>query len=75
LGEPRGEYTVVIGPAAPVSEPTELPDDESLLAEFYQLTETASLGRRDAIARLAERYVKPARDVYAAIERAKKLMD
>jgi 16S rRNA (cytidine1402-2'-O)-methyltransferase len=76
LGEPRGEFTVVIGPPTPVADgPGGLPDGESLLAEFYHLTETANLGRREAVARLAERYVKPVREVYATIERAKKLRD
>jgi len=74
LGQPRGEFTIVIGPAGPPeSVPVELPADGALLSEFHHLTKTGNLGRRDAVARLAERYLKPAREVYAAIERAKKL--
>lgn len=73
LKTPRGEFTVVVGPvdtagkieASPVS-------DEQLAAEFGQDTETAGLRRREAVARLARRYGRPVRDVYAAIERGKK---
>jgi hypothetical protein len=36
------------------------------------LTELSKLGRRDAVSRLAARYGMPSREVYAAIERAKK---
>ncbi len=73
LDEPRGEFTVVIGPAeADEEEAPELPDDSRLLSEFYQLTESDGLARRDALSRLATRYRSPARQVYAALERAKK---
>ena len=73
LTAPRGEFTVVVSPgetagkieASPVS-------DEQLAAEFGQDTETAGLRRREAVARLARRYGRPVRDVYAAIERGKK---
>jgi 16S rRNA (cytidine1402-2'-O)-methyltransferase len=72
LPEPRGEFTLVIGP--PVEEQAEspvLPGDAELLAEFGQLTNTDGLGRREALTRLAQRYSVPSRAVYSAIERAK----
>ena len=73
LGEPRGEFTVILAPAAATPEgPVQLPDDQRLLDEFYQLTETEGLNRRDALSRLASRYGKPSRELYAAIERAKR---
>jgi 16S rRNA (cytidine1402-2'-O)-methyltransferase len=73
LCDPRGEFTVVIGPAeAAADEPVELPEDGRLLSEFYQLIERDRLGRREALVRLAARYSRPSREVYAAIERAKK---
>jgi 16S rRNA (cytidine1402-2'-O)-methyltransferase len=73
LVAPRGEFTVVVGPAEKVRKIDVLPiSDEQLAAEFGQDTETVGLRRREAVARLARRYGRPVRDVYAAIERGKK---
>jgi 16S rRNA (cytidine1402-2'-O)-methyltransferase len=73
LGAPRGEFTVVVGPGEAPSriEPSPI-SDEQLAAEFGQDRGTAGLRRREAVARLARRYGRPVRDVYAAIERGKK---
>jgi 16S rRNA (cytidine1402-2'-O)-methyltransferase len=72
LGQPRGEYTIVLGPA----EPTEFGHipvtDEQLAAEFGRNTESEGLERRAAVSNLARKYGRPAREVYAAIERAKR---
>jgi 16S rRNA (cytidine1402-2'-O)-methyltransferase len=71
LPEPRGEFTLVIGPAeeSDVVLPP-VPDDQALYLEFCHLTESG-LRRREALSRLAERHRLPSRAVYAAIERAK----
>lgn len=72
LDEPRGEFTLVVGPPAEAEAvPVEAPEEGRLLEEFYQLTENSGLNRREAVSRLASRYDTPARQVYAAIERAK----
>jgi hypothetical protein len=64
--------TVVVGPDDTVSKMEAPPvSDEQLAAEFGQDTETAGIRRREAVARLARRYGRPVRDVYAAIERGK----
>jgi 16S rRNA (cytidine1402-2'-O)-methyltransferase len=72
LGEPRGEFTVIL---APPGEPTvELrPDDDVLLEELDQLTREG-VDRRAAIHRLAERYDTRARVIYQAVERAKLIL-
>jgi 16S rRNA (cytidine1402-2'-O)-methyltransferase len=72
LRQPRGEYTVVVD----VGHLTELgheaaPGDPEIRAKFYEMTESLGLTRRAAISALAKRYRLPARDVYAAIERAR----
>jgi 16S rRNA (cytidine1402-2'-O)-methyltransferase len=73
LGEPRGEYTVVVSAVDDRMESIdELPDAGPLLAEFGHITESGALSRRDAIAQLARKYGRPPREVYAAIENAKR---
>jgi 16S rRNA (cytidine1402-2'-O)-methyltransferase len=73
IGEPRGEYTVVVGPVDKIPVPNELPvSDSELASEFWDTTENIGLDRRAAIAALARKYARPAREVYAALERAKK---
>jgi len=68
---PRGEYTVVIGPApaAPVS--TDPPDDRAIFSEFCYSTEVSGIQRREAINAIAKRHKMPARSVYRIIEKAK----
>src|SRR5690606_34628628 len=66
--EPRGEYTVVVGPADKQPTDSELTvSDAGLESEFRQITESAGTSRRAAVAALAKKYDRPARDVYAAI--------
>jgi len=73
LTDPKGEFTVVIGPAALATAPAiELPDDATIAREFGCLTETTPVGRRQAVSTVARRYGRPTREIYAAIERAKK---
>jgi 16S rRNA (cytidine1402-2'-O)-methyltransferase len=72
LAAPRGEYTVVIN-AGQLTEVTEAarPSDSELHHLFGELTNNASQTRRAAVSALAKRYKLPAREVYAAIERAR----
>lgn len=74
LPEPRGEFTVVVGPAptaAAAAAPIEVSDDK-LVEEFWRLTETMSGSRREAVSIVAKKYGRSTRDVYAMIESAKK---
>ena len=72
LGEPRGEFTVVLAgkPDEKSDQDTQV-DDIQLLAEFGRLTESG-LGRREAISELAERHRLRSREVFAAIDRARR---
>jgi 16S rRNA C1402 (ribose-2'-O) methylase RsmI len=72
LDTPRGEFTIVVGPADVREVPKELPDDTVVAAEFGRQTENGRGSRREAVAALAKRFGRPAREVYAAIERAKR---
>jgi 16S rRNA (cytidine1402-2'-O)-methyltransferase len=72
MPEPRGEFTVVVGPAAePDLSRAEVTDD-AVLDEFWRLTESAPGSRRLHIAAVARKYGRGTRDVYALVEKAKK---
>jgi 16S rRNA (cytidine1402-2'-O)-methyltransferase len=75
LEEPRGEFTIVVD----IGQMTEYiqvstPSDEQMLVEFGETTKINALNRRRAIALLAAKHRMTPNDVYAAIERAKKLV-
>jgi 16S rRNA (cytidine1402-2'-O)-methyltransferase len=72
LKEPRGEFTVIVGPAKnrPVSSDLDV-SDRQIADEFSHSTEIMGLGRRAAVSTIAKRHGRPAREVYAAIERTK----
>jgi 16S rRNA (cytidine1402-2'-O)-methyltransferase len=71
LHEERGEFTLVIGPPPPAEVPGSPPPDARLWEAFRELTDREGFGRREAVTALARRYGMPAKEVYAAIERAK----
>jgi 16S rRNA (cytidine1402-2'-O)-methyltransferase len=74
MGNPRGELTVVLGPAdIPSDTPAVDITDQELAEEFGLITDCGELSRREAVAALARKYARPAREVYAAIERSKNL--
>ena len=69
LGEPRGEYTVVVSrPGAGVAQEPTLPDPVTLLAEFGELTEKMAGTRRDAVRQLAEKYHMAPKAMYKLLE-------
>ena len=72
LGEPRGEFTVVVAGMKDVATGTEQQvSDSQLLKDFGHITESG-VGRREAISELARRYHLRSRDVFAAIDRARR---
>ena len=79
LNEPltaRGEFTVVVDVGhLPQSAVAEQAGDDEIAHELGVLTKSNKLRRREAIATLARRYGRTPNDVYAAIERAKKLVE
>jgi 16S rRNA C1402 (ribose-2'-O) methylase RsmI len=73
LAQPRGEYTVVVsGAAESETIAGELPVGVALLREFGHITEFVASSRREAVAQLASKYGRSQREVYDAIELAKK---
>jgi 16S rRNA (cytidine1402-2'-O)-methyltransferase len=70
IDQGRGEYTLVVAPAASVDE-VEQPDTDQLFAEFCQLTSTGDVTRRSAIKELATKYGLSAKEVYAKVEQGR----
>jgi len=70
----KGEFTVVISQIGhkPNSAGALSPSDEEIAAEFGHVTELAPISRREAVRATAQRLGIRSRQVYAAIERAKK---
>jgi 16S rRNA (cytidine1402-2'-O)-methyltransferase len=75
LDEPKGEFTVVVD-AAQGTESGQLGEvsDADMLREFGEMTARSPLPRRRALNALARKHRRPPNEVYAAIERAKKLV-
>jgi 16S rRNA (cytidine1402-2'-O)-methyltransferase len=76
LAEPKGEFTVVLNIGQmTIIEGVKPPTDSDILSEFGLSTKSAALSRRSVLISLAEKYGMTPNDVYAAIERAKKLVE
>ena len=74
LAEPRGEFTIIVGPAHIARDTNEIQlTDEDVVREFGRITESTGGSRRQAITEVARKSGRSAKDVYSAIERAKKL--
>jgi 16S rRNA (cytidine1402-2'-O)-methyltransferase len=76
LAEPLGEFTVVanIGQITENIKP-EPPADADILIEFGESTKNRQSSKRKTLALLAAKYRMTPNDVYAALERAKKLVE
>jgi 16S rRNA (cytidine1402-2'-O)-methyltransferase len=71
LGDPRGEYTIVMASQPEAGNMTASQvDDDQLLTEFGRLTENGRT-RREAIGELARTHGLRSREVFAALDRAR----
>jgi len=70
---PRGEYTVVVGPAPRPVDSSDTASDHDIVAEFCYSTEVAGYQRREAINTIAKKYKMPSKAVYRIIENAKNM--
>ena len=69
---PQGEFTVMIPPVDPASEPVAQITDAQVLALFGQITESTTIGsKRDAAREAGERLGLTAKQVYDILERNK----
>ena len=75
LGDPRGEFTIVVSPSLKIHKGNALKaSDDDVVQEFRRLTENGGASRREAVRLVAQGTGRSSKDVYSAIERAKKLV-
>lgn len=75
LAEPRGEFTLIVGPLLKLRRDNQLSaSDDAVAREFWRLTESCGATRREAVRSVAQSSGRSSKDVYSAIERAKKLV-
>jgi 16S rRNA (cytidine1402-2'-O)-methyltransferase len=72
ISDPRGEFTVVVGPSQIADQPDVATNDADIGRMFGLKTEDGRLTRRQAVAELSVELSMSSKDVYSAIERAKK---
>jgi 16S rRNA (cytidine1402-2'-O)-methyltransferase len=75
IPDPRGEFTVLVGPVSDANQSFEAVGDQTIVDEFWRLTENGVGSRRGHISSVAKKYGRSAKDVYALIERAKKSVE
>jgi 16S rRNA (cytidine1402-2'-O)-methyltransferase len=68
---PKGEFTVVVGPAMPETRAATLPTDDEVQTVFYQMTNNGAVSRRRAIAETAAEFGLSTNQVYEILERLK----
>lgn len=73
LGLPKGEFTLVVGPSARNPDRPEMPVDSDVSLEFGEVAKLPGVNRRQAISTMAKKYGKSTREIYAAVERAKRV--
>lgn len=73
LPEPKGEFTIVLGPSLEAKPASTLVPDELIYDDFCRMPPDISGGRRAAVAVLGKKYGRSTKDVYALVERLKKL--
>jgi 16S rRNA (cytidine1402-2'-O)-methyltransferase len=70
LGDPRGEFTVVVAPPTAIDDGEKVvPEGSALVEEFGRLTEIRHGTRRDAVRELAARYQVSPKEMYRLLEK------
>ena len=74
ISRPRGEFTVVVGPAIKRNINNEIsPSDEQVANDFWRITNSGVVSRRAAVTQVAKKYKRSAKEIYSAVERMRKL--
>ena len=72
MPEPKGEFTLVIGPAVALETGPTIGSDKLIYNDFCQMTAELDLTRRGTLAAVARKYGRSTKDVYGIVERLKK---
>jgi 16S rRNA (cytidine1402-2'-O)-methyltransferase len=72
MPEPRGEFTLVIGPVRSAKHDPVMVSDQLIYNEFCRLTSECGSSRRGALSAVATKYGRSAKEVYGIVERLKK---
>jgi 16S rRNA (cytidine1402-2'-O)-methyltransferase len=67
----RGEFTLILAPYSRPGVAAQDVDEAEISSYFYQITESGTLSRREAVARTALKFGLSTNDVYARVERSK----
>lgn len=67
----KGEFTIVLGPLARPSAPSDPPADREVESLFSQMTNSGRMSRREALAKTAIQFGLSPNEVYALLERLK----
>ena len=74
ISRPRGEFTIVVGPAIKRHIDNEIsPSDEQVANYFWQITNEGVVSRRAAVTQVAKKYKRSPKEIYSAVERVRKL--
>jgi 16S rRNA (cytidine1402-2'-O)-methyltransferase len=74
ISRPRGEFTIVVGPAIKRHIDNEIsPSDEQVANDFWQITNEGVVSRRAAVTQVAKKYKRSPKEIYSAVERMRKL--
>ena len=74
VSDARGEFTIVVGPVIKAIKVSELSvSDEDVAHDFWRIANNGGGSRRAALNQVAEKYGVSAKEIYAAVERVKKL--
>ena len=71
ITNPRGEYTLVVGPRGTDAEPRNVASDQEIYAEFGRTTDGVGVTRRQRVASIARRHGRSAKEIYSIIEKLK----
>jgi 16S rRNA (cytidine1402-2'-O)-methyltransferase len=71
MPEPKGEFTLVVGPRQIDETVLDVASDQLIYREFCRMTDQLAMGRRAAVSTLAQKYGRSAKEVYGIVERLK----
>jgi len=74
VSAPRGEFTVIVSSVVNVLKKSDIAvSDLDIANEFWRVTKYCESSRRDALNEVAKKYGRSPKEIYSAVERAKKL--